>query len=149
MGARKVGTGNITATLPQTQPTETYDAVTGITDCGNWNVSASWAVPATAVSGVYIARLKRTDNNGASHIIFIVRDDASTSDILFQTSDATWQAYNIYGGHSLYTGTTPTAPVAYPNNHASKVSYNRPLITRAGGGGGGVAEDGPLMQSIP
>ena len=31
---------------------------TGLVDCGNWSVSASWAVPADAVSGIYIARLR-------------------------------------------------------------------------------------------
>ena len=31
----------------------------GLVDCGNWAVSASWQVPATAVSGIYIARLVR------------------------------------------------------------------------------------------
>ena len=43
---------------------------------------------------------------------------------LFQTSDTTWQAYNSYGGNSLYTGS--------PAGRAYKVSYNRPFITRAG-----------------
>ena len=44
--------------------------------------------PRNAVSGVYIAKLHRTDATpGASHIVFIVRDDASHSDLLFQTSD--------------------------------------------------------------
>ena len=41
---------------------------------------------------------------GASHIVFIVRDDDGASDLLFQTSDTTWQAYNSYGGNSLYVG---------------------------------------------
>ena len=35
--------------------------------------------------------------------MFVVRDDASHSDMVVQTSDATWQAYNTYGGNSLYT----------------------------------------------
>ena len=49
----------------------------------------------TAVSGIYFARLVRTDGTaGASHIPFVVRDDASHSDLVFQTSDTTWQAYN-------------------------------------------------------
>ena len=60
-------------------------------------------MPANAVSGVYIAKLTRTDTGGASHIPFVVRNDASHSDLLFQTSDTTWQAYNTYGGNSLYT----------------------------------------------
>src|SRR6476469_6607943 len=134
-GARKVGIGVITATLPQTQPADLYDPATGLTDCGNWNESAHWDVPSTSVSGIYIARLKRANSN-ASHIVFIVRDDASHSDLFFQTSDATWQAYNAYGGNSLYTGIT-----SLPSGHAAKVSYNRPFITRNGGGGVGASED--------
>lgn len=30
-------------------------------DCGNWEISASWEVPADAVSGVYFGRLVITD----------------------------------------------------------------------------------------
>ena len=37
--------------------------------------------------------------------------------------DATWQAYNGYGGNSIYDGNT-----SYPSGHAVKVSYNRPLF---------------------
>ncbi|HET6995351.1 MAG TPA: N,N-dimethylformamidase beta subunit family domain-containing protein, partial [Chitinophagaceae bacterium] len=144
MGARKVGTGTITATLPQTQPNPLTDLETGLVDCGNWAESASWSVPSNAVSGIYIAKLTRTDNGGASHIAFIVRDDASHSDMFFQTSDATWQAYNVYGGNSLYVGTTN-----YPNGHATKVSYNRPFITRNGGGGGGIAQDWLFNAEYP
>ena len=92
-----------TASLPQTQPACKNDtAPTGLIDCGNWAVSASWAVPSTAVSGLYLAHLVRNDTGGSSLIPFVVRNDASHSDILFQTSDETWQAYNTYGGNSLY-----------------------------------------------
>jgi hypothetical protein len=100
-GARLQGTGVITASLPQTQPDALHDPVTGLYDCGNWAESAHWDVPATAVSGIYIARLERDDTHGVSHIVFIVRDDASHSDLFFQTSDGTWQAYNGWGGNSL------------------------------------------------
>src|SRR5690606_20440873 len=55
-------------------------------------------------------------------IPFIVRDDDGGSDILLQTSDTTWQAYNTYGGNSLYMGS--------PNGRAFKLSYNRPITTR-------------------
>src|SRR5215472_5284009 len=55
-GARKVVSNMApTASLPQTQPTcksDTAVPATGLIDCGNWGVSASWAVPATAVSGL-------------------------------------------------------------------------------------------------
>src|SRR5664279_3027336 len=87
----------------QTQPNCLSNATTGLIDCGNWAQSATWTVPATAVSGIYFARLVRTDGtSGASHVFFVVRDDASHSNLLFQTSDTTWQAYNSYGGNSLY-----------------------------------------------
>ena len=123
LGARKVATVNPSASLPQNQPACIDESsTTGLVDCGTWAESASWAVPATAVSGVYFANLVRTDNGGNSHIIFIVRDDASTSALLFQTADTTWQAYNSYGGNSLYQG----APIG----RAYKVSYNRPFTTR-------------------
>ena len=122
MGARQVATVTPSVTLPQNQPSCLTDVSTGLVDCGNWAVSASWAVPANATSGIYFAKLVRTDTGAASHIFFVVRDDASTSDILVQTSDTTWQAYNDYGGNSLYVGS--------PAGRAYKVSYNRPFITR-------------------
>ncbi len=127
MGARKVASVLPTAELPQSQPSCLNDVATGLIDCGNWSVSGSWSVPADAVSGIYFAKLVRTDTGGASHIIFVVRNDGSTSDLLFQTSDTTWHAYNRYGGNSLYSGS--------PAGRAYKVSYNRPFDTRATGGG--------------
>ena len=123
-GARKVATIN-TVSGPQNQPACLTDSTSGLIDCGNWAVSASWTVPASATSGIYFAKAVRTDTGGASHIFFIVRNDASHSDILFQTSDTSWQAYNDYGGNNLYgcNGVRPTG-------RAFKVSYNRPFHTR-------------------
>ena len=67
----------------------------------------------------------------ASHIYFVVRDDASRSDILFQTADTTWQAYNRYGGHCTYSRLDPEHPRQHGGPpRAFKVSYNRPLETR-------------------
>jgi hypothetical protein len=126
-GARKITTFSPSATLPQTQPACLNNTATNLHDCGNWAVSASWQVPSNATSGVYIALLTRADTGGVSQIVFIVRNDASTSDILYQTSDETWQAYNFYGGNSLY-GADGTFDLT---NRAFKVSYNRPFFTRA------------------
>lgn len=127
MGARKVATITPSVPLPQTQPACDADASVGLVDCGNWAVSASWAVPANATSGIYFAHLIRTDTGGDSHIVFIVRNDASHSAVLFQTNDSTWQAYNYYGGGSLYGPNTPNFDL---NNRSFKVSYNRPVMTR-------------------
>ncbi len=125
LGARKIATVTPSAPLPQSQPSCLTEAASGLVDCGNWGVSASWAVPPTTTSGVYFAKVVRIDTGGASHIFFVVRDDSSTADLLFQTSDTTWQAYNQYGGNSLYSGTPGTNP-----SRAYKVSYNRPVTTR-------------------
>ncbi len=128
-GARKVAAGLApSASLPQSQPACLTDATTGLIDCGNWAESASWAVPGTAVSGVYLAHLVRNDTGGSSLIPFVVRNDASTSDIVVQTSDETWQAYNTYGGNSLYSCTV-ACPPGNPGGYkgAFKVSYNRPF----------------------
>ncbi|MCA9727761.1 MAG: hypothetical protein KC729_08770, partial [Candidatus Eisenbacteria bacterium] len=124
LGARLITTLQPSVPLPQTQPDPVTDPTTGLVDCGNWSVSASWNVPADAVSGVYVARLVREDpeDGRASHVIFVVRDDDGGSDLLLQTNDATWQAYNTYGGNSLYFGS--------PDGRAYKVSYNRPFTTR-------------------
>uniref|UniRef100_UPI00384B8412 DUF4082 domain-containing protein n=1 Tax=Bradyrhizobium daqingense TaxID=993502 RepID=UPI00384B8412 len=127
MGARKVHT--IQHTGVQNQPTPLRDAATGLVDAGNWSVSASWDIPADAVSGVYIAKLVRQDGTaGANHIPFIVRDDSSTSDVVFQTSDTTWQAYNGWGGANFYGGNGPATGQGAGRAYA--VSYNRPIATR-------------------
>jgi len=113
-GARKITTITPSVSLPQSQPACLTQASTGLVDCGNWAVSASWAVPSNAVSGVYVAHLVRDDakpiSGESSHIVFVVRNDASHSDVLLQTSDATWEAYNDYGGNSLYTCTVACPP---------------------------------------
>lgn len=120
-GARKITSVPVTATLPQHQPECVTDPATDLYDCGNWGVSASWNVPSTAVSGVYIAHIKRSTGEG-SHITFIVRDDSSHSDVVFQTADPTWHAYNMYGGANFYLGGS--------HGRALKLSYNRPFLTR-------------------
>ncbi|ARM92101.1 oxidoreductase domain-containing protein (plasmid) [Rhizobium sp. CIAT894] len=150
LGARKVDSIEQQLTTAQIQPHPIVDMSLGLIDCGNWSVSASWQIPTDAVSGVYFAKLVREDGTeDASIIPFVVRDDASTSNIVFQTSDTTWQAYNAWGGASLYYGEVPVDPanmIGYlpPNcscglqaiGRASAVSYNRPIITNTSPIGG-------------
>jgi Domain of unknown function (DUF4082)/Fibronectin type III domain len=140
-GARELADGLApSADQPQDQPSCIPNSDTGLIDCGNWAESASYTVPSNAVSGLYIAHLVRDDTGGDSQILFVVRDDSATtnrSDILVSTSDATWQAYNAYGGNSLYSCTVscpPGNPAGYKAAYA--VSYNRPFdgtLTTDGG----------------
>jgi hypothetical protein len=132
-GARKVGeildlSGDVI------QPSCDHDTATGLVDCGDWSVTASWQTDVNIPSGIFIAKLIR-DGGGASHIPFIVRDDNYAADLLFQTSDTTWQAYNRWGDGSLYCdGPVSNAGTVYANaecpGRAVKVSYNRPFDTR-------------------
>jgi hypothetical protein len=142
-GARMIESGiKPSVSLPQKQPECMHEAViagkettaTGLIDCGNWAVSASWKVPTEAVSGLYMAELVREDVGGGepidhtSQIFFIVKNEASTAPIVLKTSDATWEAYNAWGGNSLYS-CTKWCPEGEPEAYdaAYSVSYNRPF----------------------
>ena len=67
MGARKV---DIVSAHRRAEPTDRCyaTATTGLVDAGNWAVSASWDVPADAVSGIYFAKITRLDGTaGENH----------------------------------------------------------------------------------
>ncbi|MGO4837263.1 N,N-dimethylformamidase beta subunit family domain-containing protein, partial [Rhizobiaceae sp. 2RAB30] len=81
-----------------------------------------WAVPSGAVSGVYFAKLTTDSGNFQNMVPFIVRNDGTPTDIMFQTSDQTWEAYNPWGGYNLYRG-----PSGQDTDRATAVSYNRPI----------------------
>ena len=131
LGARLVHTVQHSAPSATIQPDALRDPNTGEVDAGNWTVTDTWPVPADTVSGVYIAKLIRQDGSaGESHVPFVIRDDSSTSDIVFQTSDETWHAYNGWGGANLYGGNGPGGGTA--TGRAYAVSYNRPIGTRDG-----------------
>lgn len=119
-GARKVATITPSLAVPQNLQECVGDTSTGLIDCGNWAVSATWNMPADAVSGLYLADLRAIGVNEESQVPFVVRDDGRSSKMVFQTADTTWQAYNRWGGNSTYYG--------QPAGRAYKVSYNRPYL---------------------
>lgn len=73
-----------------------------------WKPSATLEIPADWTSGVYLGRLTTIPDADdqpywQSYVIFIVRD-TRRADVLFQSSDNTWQAYNRWPvNESLYT----------------------------------------------
>ncbi len=89
----------------------------GMVEC-RWTNPYLLSVPSNWVSGFYLARLMGSKGK-QSYIIFVVREDARQSAFLFQSSVTTWQAYNNWGGKSLY-------PFNSPEGTAVKVSFNRP-----------------------
>ncbi|MDF2724936.1 MAG: hypothetical protein K0Q59_4611 [Paenibacillus sp.] len=81
---------------PQETPMQTTER---LREC-NWKPSATLRIPDDWISGVYIAKLSRA--NAQSYMIFIVKQRRRT-EIVVQTSDLTWQAYNKWPrGNSLY-----------------------------------------------
>ncbi|MEO6684878.1 MAG: N,N-dimethylformamidase beta subunit family domain-containing protein, partial [Dyadobacter sp.] len=88
----------------------------------NWERSTSFAIPRDWISGVYVGKLSCAAHRYQSYIIFIVRDDRK-ADILFQTSDTTWQAYNKWPDeYSLYDSDSPQQP----HSGRTWVSFDRP-----------------------
>jgi len=63
-----------------------------------------------------------------SYIIFVVKNDEVKADILFQLPVNTYQAYNYWGGKSLYDFSSGNELPwgSSEGKHASKVSFNRP-----------------------
>ena len=98
----------------------------------DWPVSDSFTVPATWVSGYYYALLRLTSGGDATgsrgYVPFIVRAPPTQhSQYLVQVPVNTWQAYNPWGGKSLYPfNSTDLAP-------AFRASFDRPLAFTAQG----------------
>jgi len=119
-------------TLPGiAQPIPAPDPTTGMAEC-NWSGGYTLTVSNTAdptdwVSGIYLAKLTGSSGN-QSYIIFVVRDDSRPSDLIYQSTETTFQAYNAWGGKSLYNfNSTNSVP-------AVKVSFNRPYDDGEGTG---------------
>lgn len=105
-----------------TQPALTLtDANTKLYEATNWSTSYTLQVGTDWTSGLYTAKLTRQATGKQSQVWFVVRDDNSTSQILFQSSFTSYLAYNKSGGYSTY------AYQSIGGQRAFKVSYDRPF----------------------
>jgi hypothetical protein len=95
----------------ETQPEPSPDSERLI-EC-NWTATHQVSIPPDWLSGVYLGKLTRTDDGSENYVLFVLRDERE-AELIAQTSDFTWQAYNgwpadfsLYsnGGESLYYGT--------------------------------------------
>jgi len=121
-GARLVLGGIVRQAVAQPQPL--VDPLTGLVEC-NWTDPYVLTAGSTDdggdwLSGVYLAKLTAGTTGGQSYIVFVVREDGRPSDYLFQSSVTTFQAYNNWGGKSLYDFNSTEA------RRARRVSFNRP-----------------------
>ncbi len=100
---------------------------TGLTSCSNWSASHSLTIPDDWTTGIYVAKLTRADTNGEAYMLFVVRDDDSGADILYQQSLFTYHAYNNFGGKSVYTFNSGTCETDSLAARGVKVSLYRPF----------------------
>ena len=122
LGARLVQTGAHLRGVSRPIPAP---AQYGTVDC-HWPTAFRLRLDKRYLPGQYLVRLEN-----ASHqfrfIPFLVRDDTSRATFVYLSAVTTWQAYNTWGGFSLYRQTTPVGAVPISDvNRAVRVSFNRP-----------------------
>jgi hypothetical protein len=112
------------------QPPCTHRAHTGLTEC-RWRATLSFPIPPALVSGVYIVKLKAS-NGAQSDCLFVVRAKQPGA-LLVEIPTATYEAYNAWGGDSLYPGGSKLVG-ATGTSQGVEVSYDRPYESQTGAG---------------
>ena len=129
LGARLVWTSDDVGAVGQPPPTVNPQLST--VECA-WKPSLTVPVDDTWPPGAYLLKLVG-DFGEQQYIPLCVRDDESTAAFVIQHSVSTWQAYNLWGGYSLYYGLTGGG-LSFGQDAAGKdfshrarvVSYDRP-----------------------
>ena len=70
--------------------------------------------------GAYLFVLKASDGS-AHYVPLVLRSQTTSGKVVLVDATATWQAYNAWGGYSLYHG-----PFNNPRRRATVVSFDRP-----------------------
>jgi hypothetical protein len=121
-GGREVAC--VPANCGQTSDGRAYGTPSDGWQGANWPVTDTLTVPDDWVSGYYVARveLRAGDQDGRSTaVLFVVREKPERrAQILVQVPVNTWQAYNPWGGKSLYDSNSE-------GGRARRVSFERPL----------------------
>jgi YD repeat-containing protein len=136
LGGREItAAGASNVTVNNSFACNTPDATTGKLDCSNWATTYTISGAALPTSGVYLAKITTADAGAwENSVVFVVRDDtrATPSKMEFVVPTANYQAYNTWGGKSLYfdvgsgQASGPTVPATH-TDRAAKVSFNRPI----------------------
>jgi hypothetical protein len=104
------------------QPECPTDADTGLIEC-SWAPAFDVAIDPDWVSGYYFFELVNDDGFGA-RVPLIVREGDRHAEALVEASVNTWQAYNRWGGISLYANDHRDGPYKQGSGH--RVSFDRP-----------------------
>lgn len=112
------------------QPPCAHDFRTGLTQC-RWRPTLSFRIPSALASGIYIAQAK-TDSRDRTDSLFVVTA-ARPAPLLAQLPTATYEAYNAWGGDSLYPGGARRVGLT-GGTQGVEVSYDRPYDSITGAG---------------
>jgi len=116
-GARKVWERTLSNVPPQDAVSVSPAPERTVTT--DWSTSLVIPIGNEFPPGEYLARLD--DGGTVSFVPLLIKAETSRSPLLFISSVLTWQAYNHFGGYSLYRGAS--------QDHGTRsrvVSFNRP-----------------------
>ena len=111
------------------QPLCTHRFETGLTEC-RWHPTLSFPIPTALASGVYIVKL-RASTGAESDCMFVLRSQRAPR-LLVEIPTATYEAYNAWGGDSLYPGGKLVGVTG--TTQGVEVSYDRPYESQTGAG---------------
>jgi hypothetical protein len=126
LGTRLVAHGD--PTRVSVQPACPIAPDTGLIEC-NWAPAFDVTISRHWVSGYYFFELVNDEGFG-SRVPLILKEGARRAPGLVQASVTTWQAYNRWGGMSLYANDHRDGP--YKSAHAHRVSFDRPYQAQNG-----------------
>jgi sugar lactone lactonase YvrE len=111
------------------------DSTTGMVEC-SWTPTFTIPIDPEWVSGYYLFKLVRDDGFEA-YVPLVVRERRPRAPLIVQSNVATWQAYNSWGGSSLYANALPSSS-GFSASRAYRVSFDRPYqySSRTGQGPG-------------
>jgi hypothetical protein len=143
LGGRLVYQSAMVAAGPQAAPVVSPGI--GTVSCP-WTPTLTLSIDSTWPPGCYL--LKLVGNGGEEQYIpLTIRDDASTAAYVIQNSVTTWQAYNLFGGYSLYYGVAGRRQTFA--NRARAVSFDRPYpSTWASGAADFMGNEYPLLYHL-
>jgi sugar lactone lactonase YvrE len=124
-GARRIASGGPVDATPQ--PDCTRDPVTARVDCA-WPPAFSIPIDAHALAGVYLVKV-RSQAGFDWHVPLVVYD-GRPAELALDVNVTSWQAYNAFGGESLYEDASGTMP----HGKAWEVSFDRPFAEGHGAG---------------
>jgi hypothetical protein len=117
-GARLIASVTKLNGVTQAEPTMT-NASTNLVEC-KWHPSYTLQTSTDWITGLYLVKLTDSKTGKQTYVPFVVRDDNRPADLGFQDAVTTAQAYNNYGGYSVYDANSADNQPAY------QVSFDRP-----------------------